>query len=448
MVHQLKRVGINRFCATNKLAQCIPRMKDPDGNTIYFDAILCDVPCSSDGTLRKTPDLWAKWKIAFGNGLHAVQLSILIHAAHLCAVGGTVVYSTCTFNPIENEAVISSALLFLNGFHQNEQRRYHFELVDMKEVLPELKRNEGLKEWVVWDKQMKDDLFYTKYSDIEPKKRKQFKESMFAPQYREQCASIKDSVHDLLHLERCMRFLPHYHDTGGFFVAVIRKTENPEYHQNKKGVESKSTDKVDDAVNRNESKEDITMKEAKTESESKSEPTKYTESGDGMLSNKRLAEIEAKERDRRNLYDDNVPYHPMSEMKDYDVEIAKLISFYGLRVKGNGTENEPENGSDSKEDNDTNNTVPVLDVDELLIRGKTNPRALWFVPKSIGQIIGSPENHQLRIVQSGCRAFCRHDTKVTEHACKWRLTQDGCEFLVPYLTKQVCSFSSCVRLVG
>ena len=120
MVHQLKRVGINRFVATNKLAQCIPRMVGDEGN-VYFDCILCDVPCSSDGTLRKSPDLWKKWKIQFGNSLHSVQLSILIHAMHLLAAGGTIVYSTCTFNPVENEAVISSALLFVNQFYANTQ---------------------------------------------------------------------------------------------------------------------------------------------------------------------------------------------------------------------------------------------------------------------------------------------------------------------------------------
>ena len=42
-----------------------------------------------------------------------------------------------------------------------------------------------------------------------------------------------------------------------------------------------------------------------------------------------------------------------------------------------------------------------------------------------------------QIVQSGCRAFVRHDTKVTEHACKWRLTQDGTLYLTKYLTKQI-----------
>jgi hypothetical protein len=32
-----------------------------------FDRILCDVPCSGDGTIRKSPDMWARWGTAFGS---------------------------------------------------------------------------------------------------------------------------------------------------------------------------------------------------------------------------------------------------------------------------------------------------------------------------------------------------------------------------------------------
>ena len=35
---------------------------------MYFDRILCDVPCSGDGTLRKAPDLWRRWGPSMGTG--------------------------------------------------------------------------------------------------------------------------------------------------------------------------------------------------------------------------------------------------------------------------------------------------------------------------------------------------------------------------------------------
>ena len=39
-----------------------------------FDRILCDVPCSGDGTLRKSPDIWRRWTATNGNGLHPLQV--------------------------------------------------------------------------------------------------------------------------------------------------------------------------------------------------------------------------------------------------------------------------------------------------------------------------------------------------------------------------------------
>ena len=33
-----------------------------------FDRILCDVPCSGDGTMRKAPDIWRRWNMANGIG--------------------------------------------------------------------------------------------------------------------------------------------------------------------------------------------------------------------------------------------------------------------------------------------------------------------------------------------------------------------------------------------
>ena len=67
------------------------------------------MPCSGDGTLRKAPDIWRRWTASNGNGLHPLQLRIALHAAHMLKIGGRMVYSTCTFNPIEDEAVVAEA---------------------------------------------------------------------------------------------------------------------------------------------------------------------------------------------------------------------------------------------------------------------------------------------------------------------------------------------------
>lgn len=39
----------------------VENIKEPAIRQLQFDRVLCDVPCSGDGTLRKAPDMWKKW---------------------------------------------------------------------------------------------------------------------------------------------------------------------------------------------------------------------------------------------------------------------------------------------------------------------------------------------------------------------------------------------------
>jgi 16S rRNA C967 or C1407 C5-methylase (RsmB/RsmF family) len=57
-----------------------------EGEVMLFDRILCDVPCSGDGTMRKAPDIWRRWSVNNGNGLHNMQLRIALHAVRLLKV--------------------------------------------------------------------------------------------------------------------------------------------------------------------------------------------------------------------------------------------------------------------------------------------------------------------------------------------------------------------------
>lgn len=73
------------------------------------DAILCDVPCSGFGILRRKPEIRYK-ELDSIKDLPALQLSILQTAATYLKPGGRLVYSTCTLHKKENEKVVSAFL--------------------------------------------------------------------------------------------------------------------------------------------------------------------------------------------------------------------------------------------------------------------------------------------------------------------------------------------------
>jgi 16S rRNA (cytosine967-C5)-methyltransferase len=75
-----------------------------------FDRILIDAPCSGTGTLRRNPEI--KWRLAAADiaRLADVQLSLLGRAIETLKRGGRLVYSTCSIEREENEAVIQRFL--------------------------------------------------------------------------------------------------------------------------------------------------------------------------------------------------------------------------------------------------------------------------------------------------------------------------------------------------
>lgn len=68
------------------------------------DAVLCDVPCSGLGVMRGKPEIKYKDPDDF-KGLPRIQYDILQTSSRYVRSGGTLVYSTCTVNPAENEGV-------------------------------------------------------------------------------------------------------------------------------------------------------------------------------------------------------------------------------------------------------------------------------------------------------------------------------------------------------
>ncbi|PSQ44664.1 SAM-dependent methyltransferase [Halobacteriales archaeon SW_5_68_122] len=128
-----------------------------------FDRALVDVPCSCEGTVRKNPDVLEEWSLDHVEGIADVQRAMLGRAIEVTREGGTVVYSTCTFAPEENEAVLQHAL------EEYDCRLASFDL--------ELEHPPGVTEW-------------------------------------------EDASYDAS-MRRAKRVYPHHNDTGGFFCAKL-----------------------------------------------------------------------------------------------------------------------------------------------------------------------------------------------------------------------------------
>jgi len=77
---------------------------------LVFDRILVDAPCSGTGTIRKSFKTLEMWSYGLITKLSRVQYNLLQTAFKILKPGGTLVYSTCTVEPIENEGVVSRLL--------------------------------------------------------------------------------------------------------------------------------------------------------------------------------------------------------------------------------------------------------------------------------------------------------------------------------------------------
>ncbi len=75
-----------------------------------FDRVLVDAPCSAEGNFRRTGGRLPKRDGKFLRYVTALQEALLRRAIELVRPGGTVVYSTCTWAPEENEAILAKVL--------------------------------------------------------------------------------------------------------------------------------------------------------------------------------------------------------------------------------------------------------------------------------------------------------------------------------------------------
>jgi NOL1/NOP2/sun family putative RNA methylase len=76
----------------------------------WFDAVLVDAPCSGEGMFRRDEKAAEEWSADAPQRCHERQMEILDCAARCLRGGGTLVYSTCTYNRTENERTVEAFL--------------------------------------------------------------------------------------------------------------------------------------------------------------------------------------------------------------------------------------------------------------------------------------------------------------------------------------------------
>ncbi|MGV8085675.1 MAG: NOL1/NOP2/sun family putative RNA methylase [Candidatus Bilamarchaeum sp.] len=134
---------------------------------LQVDSVLLDAPCSAEGTARKNYDvfrIWSERKIA---SCANMQKQLITKAFDLLKEGGSLIYSTCTFAPEENEAVVD----YLLG------KRPDAKLDSIS--IPGLNHSKGL-------------------------------------------TSFEDQTYDQS-ISKCVRVWPHQNDTDGFFLVKVKK---------------------------------------------------------------------------------------------------------------------------------------------------------------------------------------------------------------------------------
>ena len=101
LMHHVERMGLTQVVVTQHDPQHLSKIFPH-----FFHKILIDAPCSGEGMFRQDPKFIKTWSPELVS-MHAVRQSNLLNAAtKLLKSGGTIVYSTATFSPEENEQLI------------------------------------------------------------------------------------------------------------------------------------------------------------------------------------------------------------------------------------------------------------------------------------------------------------------------------------------------------
>ena len=158
----LQRMGVSNALITQMLGHRFRK------SNLGFDKVLVDAPCSGTGTIRRSLKILTMWGPGMVKKMASQQKQMIASGFEALKPGGTLVYSTCTMEPEEDEGVVSWLL-------------EHYPDARVEEINLDIKRSPAITE---------------------------FGGEKYNPE-----------------VSKCLRIWPQDNDTEGFFIARIKKLQ-------------------------------------------------------------------------------------------------------------------------------------------------------------------------------------------------------------------------------
>lgn len=451
LIHQLKRLSSPNLIVTNHDATMYPSIKLPPtpehpalNRYLKFDRILADVPCSGDGTTRKNVNLWQDWTPGNALGLYITQVRILVRALQMLKAGGRVVYSTCSMNPVENEAVVASAIERCGGLEK-------VKLIPSDDKLPLLKRKPGLKSWSVMDK---TGQVYDSFEDVQKEiaeygsspALEKLVEGMFPPSF---------SPGSEIPFERCMRVYAHQQDTGGFFIAILEKQSEikakPESDSKKIEPKPPISSLIDDITNGTKRKAEDSDEPSPKKIKTDRDDADMGDENDPVLDAvSRNAKMDIKEEVDPTGEEQKVHFPPPPGAQlDLSTRPGDMRSDSGAQQPPPMNRNR--NGQQFEEpfkyiagDHAEVRTVesfyhlsPRFPRDRFMVRNASGEpvKTIYYTSALVRDILTENEGKGIKFVHGGVKMFMKQDVQ-GEGVCKWRIQSEGMPILEGYVGEE------------
>jgi hypothetical protein len=266
---------------------------------------------------------------------------------------------------------------------------------------------------------------YATYADVEPEWRRRIRASCFPPTE----AEAKE-----FHLHKCLRCLPHDMDTGGFFVALLRKVKplgkDATERMNQLSRESKGGVEVDLHLS---SKSDGNVGIS-------SDAAVGEENNSTMIASSAVDQTDDEPPKKSNK--------PESAEMNEEVEEEAVQKAPTGKVGHQHNRKKKENGDLGNEDFipldesiwpaiiDQFGLGPDFPKEQYMARASGEAKVLYFISKSIKEeLIDRGIQSRVTIINSGLKAFERCSIQDTK--AKYRISQEGIQFVVPHMTKRL-----------